>query len=95
MYSYLSILFTLYVAGKWEISMPVDFTSGECIGVDSDLLNDEMLNKVYKVSLSDASAYSFALGCSFLSISCATILRCTLPVAVFGMMSVKKIFQGC
>ena len=35
--------------------------------------------------------YSLALGRSFLSISCATILLCTFPVAVLGMLSVKKI----
>jgi len=38
-----------------------------------------------------ASAYSFACGCSFLSMASATRRLWILPVAVLGMISVKKI----
>jgi len=36
------------------------------------------------------ASYSLAFGCSCLNIASATSLRCTLPVAVLGIKSVKN-----
>ncbi len=46
---------------------------------------DSLNNKDVKTS------YSLAFGFCCLSMASATILRWTLPVAVFGILSVKKI----